>query len=298
MTGGSQPLIILGAAGQVGSALAQLAPAAGFAPIALGSAALDLRDAGALRALAAQYPAAPLINAAAYTAVDAAEVEREAAFAVNATAPAQLALLFGWDRPLIHYSTDYVFDGSATEPYTEDSPTAPLGVYGLSKRIGERAVLGSPFGTVIRTAWVYADGGKNFLRTMLRVGRERGAVRVVADQIGTPTHAADIAAATLALLRAQESGNAGAGIYHYVANGTGSWYDFASEIFTALAERTGITVGVTPIGTADYPTPAQRPAYSVLATTRIASVPGVVTPPWRARVRATVANIIEQERRA
>lgn len=288
------PAIVLGAHGQVGHALTRLLRAQGHAVAAYGSTEANLRDLESVRQVLEESPDAPVINAAAYTAVDAAEEHAEAAYAVNAIGPAWLAALCASDRPLIHFSTDYVFPGDGDTPYREDDATGPMGVYGQSKRLGELAVLSHPRGTVIRTAWVYSATGKNFLKTMLRVRRQRGALRVVDDQRGTPTHADDIAHGTIALLHEQLAGHAKAasGLYHLTAKGETTWHGFASEIFAALEKQTGERVALEAISTAEYPTPAARPAYSVLDCAKIDAVDGVVRPEWSRPVHDTVAKVL------
>ena len=232
-----------------------------------------------------------IVNAAAYTAVDKAESDRETAFQVNAEAPGALARACAErDIPLIHYSTDYVFDGQGTRPYREDDPVAPLGVYGASKLAGEQAVRaagGQHF--IFRTAWVYAAHGHNFLRTMLRLGAERDELRVVADQVGTPTPAGLIADVTAAVLARPFRDS---GIWHLTATGQTSWHGFAEAIVDE-AHALGLIAHkprVTAIGTADYPTPAQRPAYSVLDTTKLRTDFGIAPPGWREGLRRTLGE--------
>lgn len=233
-----------------------------------------------------------VINAAAYTAVDRAEVDADAAQRANARAPGVLA---HWCAqagvPLLHYSTDYVFDGSATQPYREDDPTAPLGVYGSSKLAGEDAIRSSGARhAILRTAWVYAAHGRNFLRTMLRLAGERDELRVVADQIGAPTPAAWIADATAQVIA---SGLPAAGTWHLVAAGETSWHGFAEAIMQdalaagLLARRPRVL----PITTADYPTPARRPAYSVLDTAKLRRDFGIVPPDWRDGLQAVLGEL-------
>ena len=255
----------------------------------------DVTDPSAVRRALEEHPTAAVINASAYTAVDKAQSEVDTAFAVNASGPATLAALSG-DRPLIHFSTDYVFNGEASAPYREDDETDPLGVYGLSKRVGERAVLAAG-GTVIRTAWVYAGHGSNFLKTMIRVGRDRGALRVVKDQHGTPTSAMDIAEAALTLLQKQIENKADHGLFHYTAKGATTWHGFAAEIFAALKAETGEEVSLEAIPSSEYPTPAKRPAYSVLDCSKIESA-GIKRPDWHTRVAPTVAAVLAAEREA
>ena len=233
-----------------------------------------------------------VINAAAYTAVDAAEHDAEAAWRANAEAPAQIA---AWCTangvPLVHYSTDYVFDGQGHQPYREDDVPAPLGVYGASKRAGEEAIIasGAPY-LIFRTAWVYASHGKNFLRTMLRLGAERERLGVVADQIGTPTSAALIARATLQVL---QSGQLQSGIWHLVADGQTSWHGFAQEIFTQ-AQAAGLLAKVPEVAaitTADYPTPAARPAWSCLDNRKLKADFGISLPHWEQELARVLAEL-------
>ena len=288
-------LLITGAGGQVGRAVCKLADAHGFEAVALTSRDLDITDADAVARAADAHAPAAVVNAAAYTAVDRAEEDEARAHAVNADGPANLARAFG-SVPLLHYSTDYVFDGKGQVPYREQDATGPQGAYGRTKLAGEAPVL-TAGGTVMRTAWVYDETGPNFLRTMLRVGRERGALSVVDDQHGTPTHAADIAEASLKMLRAQvDDESAPRGLYHYTASGQTTWAGFAEAIFDALEAQTGERVGLTRITTADYPTPAARPAYSVLDGGKIERDYGVTRPDWRAPVPGTVAEALVASR--
>lgn len=284
-------LLITGAGGQVGRALTSLASKHGFKALPMKSGDLDITDAEAVARAAGAHAPAAVVNAAAYTGVDKAETDEDRAHVVNAHGPANLAEAFA--VPLLHYSTDYVFDGQGERPYAEDDPTNPLGVYGRTKLAGEKAVVGAG-GTVMRTAWVYDETGPNFLRTMLRVGRERGSLSVVDDQRGTPTHASDIAEASLRILRAQvDDAGAPRGLYHYTASGQTTWAGFAEAIFDALAEQTGERVGVTRIESNQYPTPAARPAYSVLSGDKIEKDFGVTRPDWRAPVAGTVEQALK-----
>ena len=233
-----------------------------------------------------------VINAAAYTAVDRAEQEPEAAFAANAQAPGVIARwCAAHGVPMVHYSTDYVFDGQGTAPYREDEPTAPLGVYGTSKRDGEAAVRAAGGRHLIfRTAWVYASHGGNFLRTMLRVGAERDALRVVADQIGTPASAALIAEVTVKAL--QHPGGL-SGTWHLTASGQTSWHGFAEAIF-AEALTAGLMAKVPTveaISSAEYPTPAKRPSWSVLDNHKLQHDFDIVLPPWQDGLRKVIAEL-------
>jgi len=275
-------ILIIGRNGQVGSHL-ERELAGRHEVVALDRAGADLRDDAALRGAIQSARADAVINAAAYTAVDRAEQESDLAERCNAHAPgvmAQAAAAAGaW---LVHYSTDYVFDGSARTPYDEDSPTRPLGVYGASKLRGEQAVQAAGGRHLIfRTAWVYSLHGHNFLNTMLRLGREGRELRVVDDQHGSPTWAGAIAAATARALDRLEP--ARSGIYHMTCGGETTWCGFAQRIF----EYAGLaSMQVVPITTADYPTPARRPAYSVLSNHRLRSVFGIELPHWESALRA------------
>jgi len=233
-----------------------------------------------------------VVNAAAYTAVDRAEQDIASAFRANAEAPGVIARwCAAHDVPFVHYSTDYVFDGQGNAPYREDEPTAPLGVYGSSKRDGEEAVRAAGGRHLIfRTAWVYAAHGTNFLRTMLRVGAARSELRVVADQVGTPTPAALIADFTAHAL--QHPGRL-SGTWHLTANGQTSWHGFAEAIF-AEALATGMMVEVPrvqAITSAEYPTPARRPAWSVLDNRRLQRDFSLQLPAWQDGLKRVMAEI-------
>lgn len=250
--------------------------------------ALDLSRTGDIAPLVERVAPDIVVNAAAYTAVDRAEQERELAFRVNAEAPSALAAACAnAGIPLVHYSTDYVFNGRGTRPYREDDPTDPLGVYGQSKRAGEEAIQSAGGDhLILRTAWVYAAHGHNFMRTMLRLAADRDRLRVVDDQVGSPTPAAWIADATARLLSRAAMPR---GIVHLTTAGATSWHGFAEAIFEEGVRRGAIArrPHVTPIPTADYPTPAARPAYSVLDTALLASH-GIEPPEWRAALPDTL----------
>ncbi|MBN5050951.1 dTDP-4-dehydrorhamnose reductase [Stenotrophomonas maltophilia] len=252
----------------------------------------DFGQPDSLPALLDRLQPSLVVNAAAYTAVDRAEQEVEAAFAANAEAPGVIARwCAAHDVPFVHYSTDYVFDGQGTAPYREDEPTAPLGVYGTSKRDGEDAVRAAGGRHLIfRTAWVYASHGANFLRTMLRVGAERDQLRVVADQIGTPTPAALIADVTALAL--QHPGQL-SGTWHLTASGQTSWHGFAEAIF-AEALASGLLAKVPTveaIPSSEYPTPAQRPAWSVLDNRKLQQDFGIELPTWQHGLKRIMAEI-------
>ena len=279
-------VLITGAGGQVGRALLATAPAR-VAAMGLGRDALDITDIAAVADAMAAIAPDLVINAAAYTAVDRAESEPDQAYAINRDAVAVLAdEAARASARLAHISTDFVFNGLRAIPYPPDAHSAPLGVYGRSKLAGE--VAAGADALIVRTAWVYAAEGHNFVHTMLRLMRERGAVRVVADQIGTPTWATSLARAIWALALQEHTG-----IWHHTDSGVASWYDFA----VAIAEE-ALALGlldmmpaITPIRTLDYPTPAARPAFSVLDCTATGAALGAPAPHWRANLRAMLAEV-------
>ncbi|KUR75715.1 dTDP-4-dehydrorhamnose reductase [Novosphingobium sp. FSW06-99] len=292
-------LVVTGVHGQVVRALVERAPA-GVTVVALGRPDLDLADAPAIAPALAAVGADVVINAAAYTAVDKAETERDAAFAINATgAGAVAAAAHGLGVPLIHVSTDYVFDGAKPAPYVETDPTGPTGVYGASKLAGEAAVMAAHPGAVIaRTAWVYSPFGANFVKTMLRLAATREELGVVADQVGNPTSALDIADGLLQIaanLQARPADPALAGLFHMTGSGEASWAGFAEAVFAASAAHGGPVARVNPIATTQYPTPARRPANSRLDCTRLATVHGVRLPDWRGSVEQIVARLLAAE---
>lgn len=234
-----------------------------------------------------------IINAAAHTAVDQAESEPQAAFAINAEAPGILAEeALALDIPLIHYSTDYVFDGSKTAPYNEADEPHPLGVYGQSKLAGEHAITAvQGKHLILRTSWVYSNHGRNFLLTMQRLLQEKPELRIVADQIGAPTWAGTIANSTLALIERWQAGEAGAwGTYHLTAQGETSWFGFAQAIGEALREQGKPCATLLPITTSDYPTPATRPLNSRLDCSRLQREWGVSQPDWQTALRECLAG--------
>lgn len=281
-------LVVTGGRGQLGRAVNRRGAAAGHAVIAVDLPELDLRDIAAIARVLDDARPDLVINAAAYTAVDRAETERELAFAVNADGAGNVARACRVRGvACVHVSTDYVFDGTATAPYREDDPRAPLGVYGASKAAGEQLAieLGA---IVVRTSWLFGDGGPSFVHAMLRLAGERDVLRVVADQRGCPTWADDLADALIAL-----GGRADAEpLYHYCGAGETTWHGFATEIVAEARRHRALTcTRVDPITTADYPTPARRPAYSVLDTARIRAL-GVVTPSWKIGLADVVARAL------
>lgn len=255
-------ILIFGTTGQLARALPKTAPA-GSELISLGRDAVDVTDISAIRSAIAAHAPSLVINATAYTAVDKAESESDLAYAINRDAPTAMAeAARACGARFVTVSTDFVFDGSASTPYSIDAPVSPIGVYGASKAAGERAVLAvMPDATIVRTAWVYDREGRNFVNTMLRLMRERPQIGVVADQIGSPTSAVTLAGAIWGLDAAGVHG-----IHHVTDAGVASWYDFA-EAIQDIGLETGLLnsrIPVKPIATSDYPTPARRPAYSVL----------------------------------
>ncbi|MDQ1063932.1 dTDP-4-dehydrorhamnose reductase [Stenotrophomonas rhizophila] len=294
-------VLLFGANGQLGQELLRALAPLGTVTATTRSGSLadgspcdvaDFNQPATLAALLDRVQPDVVVNAAAYTAVDRAEEDRDAAWRANADAPGVIAR---WCAaagvPLVHYSTDYVFDGQGTRAYLEDDATAPLGVYGQSKLAGEDAVRAAGGRHLIfRTAWVYASHSANFLRTMLRVGAEREVLRVVADQVGTPTPAALIADVTAQVL--QHPGRL-SGTWHLTASGQTSWHGFAEAIF-AQAQAGGVLARVPvveAISTADYPTPAKRPAWSVLDNGRLQQDFGLQLPSWQDGLKQVMAGI-------
>jgi dTDP-4-dehydrorhamnose reductase len=294
-------ILLFGGNGQVGfELLRSLAPLgevvattrSGTLPDGRACEVADLSDPARLPALVAKIAPDLVVNAGAYTAVDRAEDEPELAFRVNAEAPAALAgACARAGIPVVHFSTDYVFDGSGIRPYREDDATGPLGVYGESKWAGEQAVRDSGAAhKIFRLCWVYGPRGGNFLLTMLRLARERETLRVVADQRGTPTPAAWIAEATAQALLARPEAS---GTWHLAAGGQASWFEFASEIVTRAAAMGLIARAprVEAITTADFPTRARRPAWSVLDTSALAADFGIRLPDWREGVARCLESL-------
>ncbi len=295
-----QPILLIGSNGQVGSYLVQtLAKIGNIIPIARKD--VDLTEPESLRKVIREHLPQIIINAAAYTAVDKAQSEPKLADAINGVAPAVMAEeAEKLGAYLIHISTDYVFDGSNSRPYSETDATNPVSIYGTSKLTGEQAIQENcTCYLILRTAWVYGSLGKsNFVKTMLRLGREKQEIRVVADQIGTPTSALDIANAIASLVPLIQSDISRlSGIYHYTNSGAASWYDFAHAIFEE-AQILGFPLKiqqVIPITTPEYPTPAIRPAYSVLACQKISAVLGTYPPYWRQSLKVILKEMAQGE---
>jgi dTDP-4-dehydrorhamnose reductase len=289
-------VLVVGCRGQVGREVMATRPPAGVSPIGLGHGDIDITDRDAVRRAVDRHRPTLMINAAAYTAVDRAESEPGAAFAVNADGPANLAeAAAAAGISLIHLSTDYVFDGAKAEAYTEDDPVRPLGAYGASKAAGERAIRERlDRHVILRTSWVFGMHGTNFVKTMLRLGRERDQIHVVADQWGCPTGAADIAEAILGIahrILIQGWGDAW-GTYHFAGRGATNWCDFAEAIFERAQPFWGRRPEVAPIATADYPTPARRPAASVLDCTRFDRTFALPRRPWTERLDRVVRHLL------
>ena len=283
-------ILVTGAQGQIGYELVRLLAPHGDV-VAADRATLDLADPDAIVAAVRGAKPALIVNAGAYTAVDDAEREQALARAVNGRAPgilAEEAKRLG--AVLIHYSTDYVFDGTRTAPYPEDAPTAPQNAYGASKLEGERAIAAAgAHALVLRTSWVYGLRGRNFLLTIRRLAAERDAITIVADQIGVPNWSRTVAAATARVVgTGLPAVAARSGLYHLSCTGQASWYDFARAI-VGDAPRPRVT----PITTADYPTPARRPAYGVLATARFEATFGFGLPDWRQALASCLASPVD-----
>ena len=288
-------ILLSGASGQLGREIARRGPARGHQVLALDRAALDISDPDSVARVLEESGAALVINAAAFTAVDRAEQEPALSFAANRDGPAYLAANCArLGIPLLHISTDYVFDGSKPAPYREDDPVAPLGMYGLSKWQGEEAVRQALAAHIIlRVSWVFSQHGHNFVKTMLRLARERDTLRVVADQQGCPTYAGDIAATLLELASRIAGGREIPwGTYHYCGRPALSWHGFAQAIFDVARQHQALRVReVVPISTAEYPTPARRPANSVLDCARFTTSFGIQPRPWREGLTVTLQEL-------
>ena len=288
-------ILVTGGTGQVGTYLRAHAWPDGVQVVAPGRDALDLADPSSIATCVAARPWAAIINCAAFTAVDRCESEIVAAWQANALGPAALAQASNWAKiPLIHVSTDYVFDGAKTQPYVETDPIGPLGVYGASKEGGEQAVRsGNPRHVIVRTAWVLSPHGHNFVKTMLRLGAERPKLRVVDDQLGSPTHARDLAQA-LAKIALRQIADAGCatGTCHFTNAGSVTWHGLAVEIFRLVAATGRPVPEVEAIATSEYPLPARRPANSRLALDKIRRDYAIEPRPWQAAIHDIVADLL------
>ena len=291
-------VLCIGRNGQLARALSERAKASGLALFALGRPQLDLTKPDTLQTQIDFVRPDILINAAAFTAVDAAESDQENARALNEDAVETIARSAkALSLPLIHFSTDYVFDGSKAEPYSEDDPVNPRSVYGKTKLAGEQILTQHLDAFLIfRTAWVYSPFGKNFVKTMLRLAETRDEVSVVDDQVGNPTSALDLADATLKICQQVLTGETPNpwGLYHMTGSGTASWASFAQEIFSESAKHNGPTALVRSIPTSDYPTPANRPQNSQLATAKLTSRFGITLPEWQKSLAGTVKRLLTE----
>jgi dTDP-4-dehydrorhamnose reductase len=277
-------LLVIGGSGQLGTELTNAALPEGWTLNAPARDVLDLANTSAIAALVTTQRPNIIINAAAYTAVDKAESEPDLAFALNRDVPGALArAASAAGAALVHVSTDYVFSGEGDRAYFETDPKAPLGVYGRSKAEGEDAVRAAGArAAMVRTSWVFSPHRSNFVKTMLRLGETRDEVSVVADQHGRPTSARDLASVCLALAQHLHEGDGRAeGVFHFANTGDTTWADFAEAIFTGAAQRGRKPVRVNRISTADYPTPARRPANSRLDTNKISALLGAPPRLWR-----------------
>jgi dTDP-4-dehydrorhamnose reductase len=288
-------ILVFGASGQIGREVCRAAWPPRYAILPLDRKAVDITKSAAVSAMLDRETPDLAINLAAFTAVDRAESEPEAAWAVNCAGAAHIAAACDESAtPLIHLSTDYVFDGRKSEPYREGDEVGPLGVYGRSKEAGERAVRAAAARHVIlRTAWVFGAYGANFVKTMLRLAAQRPVLRVVADQRGCPTAAADIAAALMVIAEHIERSEAKWGTYHFVGAGAASWHGFAEAIFDLAAPQLAARPQVEPISTDQYPTPARRPMNSVLDCRKIAEAFGIRPPPWRAGLASVIREVLD-----
>jgi len=287
-------VLLTGASGQLGREISKRGPARGLQIVAFDRQALDITDHRAVEQAVSDASVDVVINAAAYTAVDRAEAEPDLAFAVNRDGPAHLASACARASvPLLHVSTDYVFDGSKKGPYLETDQVSPLGVYGRSKAAGEEEIRNRlPEHVIVRTSWLYSIHGHNFVKTMLRLGAERRVLKVVADQYGCPTSAADLAGALLTIGQTIVHREAPPyGTYHYCGKGSTTWHGFAREIFTLARAHIPLKVErLEPISTADYPTPAKRPPNSVLDCSILEKEFGIKRRPWP----QSLADMIEE----
>ncbi len=286
----TKKILVTGANGQLGNEMQVIAAAyPQYSFLFVTKETLPIDDAAALKDYFASHQPDVCVNCAAYTAVDKAETETEIAFAVNGTAVGTLAQLCNSNGvQFIHISTDYVFDGTATEPYREDHPVKPVNAYGASKLKGEQlAIENNPGSIIIRTSWVYSSFGNNFVKTMLRLMKDRDSINVVDDQQGCPTYAADLAAAIMKIIT---TGHQAGGIYHFSNSGAINWYQFA----VAIRDISGANCAVYPIPSSQYPTPAKRPAWSVMDTAKIRNSFGVEVPGWKESLEKCLA-LLRQE---
>lgn len=288
-------ILVFGSGGQLGQELIETARASGQPLVGLARAQADISDPAAIDEALARFKPRIVVNAGAYTKVDRAEAEEAQAMRANALGPEVLAQACApQDLPLIHVSTDYVFDGTRLGAYRESDPIAPLGVYGRSKAAGEDGIRRHlPRHLILRTSWVYGVYGANFLKTVLRLAQERDELRIVADQRGCPTSTADLAAAILQAAQRILAGGTAFGTYHSAGSGVTTWHGFAERIVEAQASFTGRRPVVVPIATKDYPTPAQRPANSELDSGLFSRTYGFTARPWTEATDQTVKQLMQ-----
>lgn len=285
-------IVVTGKNGQLGWELQQLASSFDeqFDFVFTDRTQLDLSDPSTIRPFFEATKPQYFINCAAYTAVDKAESDQEAAMTINATVVGEIAACCSsFNCKLITVSTDYVFNGNGTSPYQVDTPTDPVNYYGATKAIGEQlALTNNPSAIIIRTSWVYSAHGNNFVKTMLRLMKERPEIKVVNDQEGCPTYAADLAEAIMQIVVSHFNGNNAAGIFHYSNAGAITWFQFAQ----AIKEEAGLSTNILPIPSSAFPTPAKRPSYSVMDVQDIATVFGVELKPWKESLKYCLSSIL------
>lgn len=283
-------ILVTGANGQLGWELGQLAKSyPAFKFVLVDRSQMDLSYPDTFEKIIQTINPDCIVNTAAYTAVDKSETEKELAYTINATAVQELARISkALAIPFITYSTDYVFDGEATEPYLSSTKIDPLNYYGSTKAAGETLAMEANENTiVIRTSWVFSSHGNNFVKTMLRLMKERESLNIVADQKGRPTYAKDLAMATMKMIEALHAGKTINGVYHYANAGETTWFDFAAKI-KAIA---GLDCALNPIETKDFPTPAKRPTYSVLDTSKIEEALTIDIPTWEEALMSCMKEI-------
>jgi dTDP-4-dehydrorhamnose reductase len=288
-------VLVLGAGGQLGCCLADQLASTDYSVTLASRSDIDIADLVSAKEKITGLKPDVVINASAYTAVDNAETEVEQADLVNNLAVGNMAQVCAEiGAVLIHVSTDYVFDGQADIPYKEDALTNPQGVYGNTKLLGERAVIASGCQhVIIRTAWVFSEYANNFLKTMLRLGKDRDALSIVSDQVGCPTYAQDIAKAIVTILGGINANNQHWGVFHYCGDQSTSWFGFAQAIFEEAGQASLIEniPTLTPIGTADFPTPAKRPAFSSLDSSKVINDWNVEPSDWRVAVKSVISKL-------
>jgi dTDP-4-dehydrorhamnose reductase len=290
-------IVVFGAGGQLARELEAMAGRQGVPLSGVSEGETDIADPAAVARAFADHRPTLVVNAAAYTAVDRAESEPDAAMRANAEGPAVLAAASAQAGvPMVQISTDFVFDGEKREPYREDDPVAPLNVYGRSKAMGEAEVRRAcPEHLIIRTAWLFSEYGGNFLATILKLARERDTLNIVADQHGSPTATDDLAGAILAAAAAVAGGATPWGTYHFAGSGSTTWHGLAAHIVDVQAPFTGRRPKVNAVTTADYPTPARRPKNAVLDSDKFAGTFGVRATAWPAAIERTIARIFAVE---